>query len=478
MHNVKIAVVDNGIDEALLKRQLNHRVYINHDGQCIFDNADMNKVSFMHGTTCALIIEKYLSDFSISSVRILSENGSGLIEALYQALEWCLKNEIKVVNLSLGTKHFKDKALVRSLINRCANQGMCIIAATANSGYITYPASFSNVIGVAMEGNEHCEFIGNEHIGIDVAAPSGHELNICGRKIISRQSNSYAAPYVTALIGKLLLEMGLHNIAEIKQALRTHSEYNMRLLSEYYEPDWIGTALVRIRKTKSKANYYFNYVNGTISQVPDHADTIITDNLAELEEAGEYNKNIVYLGKENIEKNISGRFFWSPKKRLKQIFNCVGEKKELNIPVILCEFDESMDEMFLLTELRRNFNEDNYNIYTASLEADSILYDLEYIPRECLEAGDIKYFNSFIYWQTYYKQSDGIILGIKENVILECGELLQQTDMRIVFKQLEGKQEATVWCDGAAYCKKIFEKTDSGSIKLLYQNIKRVLTEK
>lgn len=92
------------------------------------------------------LLFKNFPDSEIYSLRILDENGKGEIECLKPALEWCLESGINVVNLSLGTTHFKDKTGIRKIINYYANQGICIIAATSNSKYVTYPASFSNVL--------------------------------------------------------------------------------------------------------------------------------------------------------------------------------------------------------------------------------------------------------------------------------------------------------------------------------------------
>ena len=110
--------------------------------ECVYDEADMSRVRFAHGTICAAIIQKYLANSEIYSIRLLNEDGSGLIEHLKPALDWCIEKGIYLVNLSLGTTHFRDKSLIRTLVNHYVSKGMCIVAATSNSGYESYPASF------------------------------------------------------------------------------------------------------------------------------------------------------------------------------------------------------------------------------------------------------------------------------------------------------------------------------------------------
>lgn len=77
MQKVKIAVIDNGIDETCLNHNLECKIYINHNGQCVLDNENLRGMNFIHGTICASIIQKYFPDSEIYSVRILNEKGKG-----------------------------------------------------------------------------------------------------------------------------------------------------------------------------------------------------------------------------------------------------------------------------------------------------------------------------------------------------------------------------------------------------------------
>lgn len=245
MPRVKIAVIDNGIDETCLHHDLKSKIYIHPSGQCILDNKKINNMHFIHGTICASIIQKNFPDSEIYSLRILDENGKGEIECLKPALEWCLESGINVVNLSLGTTHFKDKTGIRKIINYYANQGICIIAATSNSKYVTYPASFSNVLGVAIRDKPYNEMMVKTKLGLDVLSPVEQELVIWGKKIVVQRSNSYATPFVTALIGKLFSEEICHNIVEAKCLLKKYCKEGIDLIYESYEPDWICNAQIR-----------------------------------------------------------------------------------------------------------------------------------------------------------------------------------------------------------------------------------------
>lgn len=121
---------------------------------------------------------------------MLDSDGTGLLAKLKPALEWCLLHQIKVVNISFGSTHFKDKEQIGALVNYYSAKGLVMVAATANSGYVSYPSSLSNVIGVAAVGDRYNDFAGNSnrYLGIDVLAPVESALVIKGGKSIFRKA--------------------------------------------------------------------------------------------------------------------------------------------------------------------------------------------------------------------------------------------------------------------------------------------------
>ncbi len=415
MRRIKIAIIDNGVDEWTLGNKIAGKVYVNEKKECVYDDADMREVSFAHGTICAAIIQRYFPCSEIYSIRLLNEKGNGLIEHLKPALDWCIENGIYLINLSLGTTHFRDKSLTRSLMNHYVSRGMCIVAATSNSGYESYPASFSNIVGVAARSPFFENALETAFLGIDVLAESEHALTLGGVASVTQKSNSYATPFVTAYIGMLLMERRFRGVVELRNALKTNKEKTLIALSEKIEPDWICYAIIKADIKKSKAAFYFNVVG---MEDLEQADTLIIDNLSDLEQAIQYKKNIVYVGSERIKEKFNDSFFWCPSKRVLFIDSCIGNEQKLDIPVIVCEVSYNIDVALLLTELKKCFAEQEYNIYTAGLDLEYVLYGLEYIPEECLNK--VNKVKEFIYWQTFYKQSDGVLfcaLGEKHSFI-------------------------------------------------------------
>lgn len=150
---VKIAVIDDGINEYLLGEPVVQQLIFNEDFTIDAYTIDSPE-RITHGTICAGIIKHYYPEIYMYSLKILSSTLRGNIQKLYSALEWCVQNDIQVVNISLGSHCSADLLETQRVINKVAGQGLVIVSAASNHNYITYPASFSNVIGV-KRGKQH-----------------------------------------------------------------------------------------------------------------------------------------------------------------------------------------------------------------------------------------------------------------------------------------------------------------------------------
>ena len=106
MNKLKIAVLDNGVDEKLLALCGLPDIIQQNKGN-ISDEEDL----FLHGTNCAMIIGLNCADAELYSYKLLDNTGKGNVDDLKSAFDWCLMNNIRLVNLSFGTTHFKDKGI-------------------------------------------------------------------------------------------------------------------------------------------------------------------------------------------------------------------------------------------------------------------------------------------------------------------------------------------------------------------------------
>ena len=401
---IRVAIIDNGINERFLRRGIERSITIDENGICIADTKNIDQQQFQHGTNCAMILEKYCLDCHLISIRILDENGRGAIKRIYPTLEWCYKNQIKLVNLSLGTVDYRDCAELRPMINEYAAKGMIIIAATSNSGFVSYPASFTNVIGVATTGSPLSYSEDYMQMGIDTVVPSEHMIKMWDEEIRTSLSNSYAVPYVCAFIANKLIADRTLSIKRLKMYATGQSHIDM--VEGVYEPDWIYKAYVTGRKKTSRAKYYFEMVSGEFSAICDEIDTVIAYSMADLENLEVKNKNLVYLGNEDTHNIDVQGFFWSKETRQRQILNNHYQGNGLEVPVVILATESAIDSIYILTELKRAFANGGYNAYTIGMEPECVLYALEYMP-EPVAAYEV--WKNFIESQIFYKQSDLVI---------------------------------------------------------------------
>ncbi|PYG84361.1 subtilase family protein [Ruminiclostridium sufflavum DSM 19573] len=210
---VNIAVIDDGISEGLYGiGKLEQNIQITPELR-ICQRTGYDLTASSHGTTCAAIIRKYAPEAVLSSVKILGENTMrGMKEQLVEALDWCVKNNIKLINLSLGTIDFKDFNLIKPAVDLACESGIVIVAACNNRDIYTCPASLPNVIGVKCDttdtlGEGDIAYNSADSAGIEITAYSKHKLTKSpGIITATGVCNSYAAPLVTACVHNILRE--------------------------------------------------------------------------------------------------------------------------------------------------------------------------------------------------------------------------------------------------------------------------------
>jgi len=225
MKKMHIAVVDDGISEGYFDSLcLEHDIVITKDFKAVASNSH-NYPRRNHGTVCAGIVKKYCSNAKISSIKVLNDNMLGSIGRLIKAIQWCIANEIDIINLSIGTIHRRDEKRLRETVDKADNKGIIIVAAQSNDDLLTYPACFHNVIGVKSdknnileEGQFTCDFESSD--GIEIIACGRHKLvNYLGEEKTTSDWNSYATPMITALIANIAGELSSPSAIEVRKKL-------------------------------------------------------------------------------------------------------------------------------------------------------------------------------------------------------------------------------------------------------------------
>ncbi|QNU67330.1 S8 family serine peptidase [Ruminiclostridium herbifermentans] len=229
-YSTNIAIIDDGINQNLYSiGELKHNIQITPELH-IKERVNYDPFLPSHGTTCAAIIKKYAPDAVLSSVKILNDDShKGMRSQLIKALEWCVENNISLINLSLGTIDYKDFIEVEKATKYASNNGVIIVAACNNRNVFTCPASLENVVGVKCDRSGtliEMEYIYNSFSldGIDITACGIHDLmKYSGEIEITSPCNSFAAPAVTALICNIIKDNPNIGISRLKEALKRNA---------------------------------------------------------------------------------------------------------------------------------------------------------------------------------------------------------------------------------------------------------------
>jgi len=184
---------------------------------------DTNKDS--HGTFCAAIIQQYAPDAKLGSIKII---GGTAIRAqrsqLLAALQWCRGKRIGQIHMSIGTTNFRDFKEIHDSIYALYEEGTIVVAAYSNNNQYTLPAGLSCVIGVQRsELLTETQFSYAFPPGLNpvVLASGIRKLSKTNGEVINTpSSNSFAAPFVSAVVYNTRKITAQQNTYEILEAMQ------------------------------------------------------------------------------------------------------------------------------------------------------------------------------------------------------------------------------------------------------------------
>ncbi len=212
---VIVAIVDTGVDYNHPDIAANYYIggydFINNDADPVDDNG--------HGTHVAGIAAAVtnngvgvagISQSKIMAEKVLSASGSGSYSAVASGITHAANNGAKVISMSLGGG-FKSNTL-QNAVNYAWNKGALIVAAAGNdnSGKISYPAAYPNVIAVsALNPDDSFAYYSNHGKKIELAAPgTGVYSTYPGGGYATMSGTSMATPFVSGSAALVLSKNG------------------------------------------------------------------------------------------------------------------------------------------------------------------------------------------------------------------------------------------------------------------------------
>lgn len=220
---VKVAIVDTGIDLDHPDLQANIAGNVNIINPNKTGDDDNGHGTHVAGTVAAVDNTEGVIGVApaanLYAVKVLDRRGSGWLSDVIAGLEWCITNNMQVINMSLGTS--SDILSFHDAIKVVDAAGIIQVAAAGNAsrGPVGYPAAYPEVIAVSAT-DEANQLAGFSSTGpeIELAAPGVNILSTWkggGYKTI--EGTSMACPHVTGTVA-LALAVGVADIRGTLQA--------------------------------------------------------------------------------------------------------------------------------------------------------------------------------------------------------------------------------------------------------------------
>ena len=206
---VRVAVVDSGIDteHPALKDRVKESVEAVPDAGQITFQLSVSGDQAGHGTACAGIITSIAPEVELYSIKVLGPNASGSGEMFLMGVDHAIKQQMQVVNLSLGTTKRDFWMPLHDLLDRAYRDHVILVAAANNLPAASSPSIFSSslISVVKRAGGEPFNFGYQYGEVIELVAPGVQvETTWPGGGYRQVTGNSFAAPYITGIVALML----------------------------------------------------------------------------------------------------------------------------------------------------------------------------------------------------------------------------------------------------------------------------------
>lgn len=228
--SIKVAIIDTGIASHPDLR-ISGGVNTINGGSYTDDNG--------HGTHVAGILSaagvkgKIIGtapDVKLYAVKALNQNGEGFVSNIIEGIDWCIKNRMQVINMSLGIIGLESSDTLHDAIRRATKKGIVIVASAGNSGslynQLDEPASFKETIAVAASTpSKRIADFSSRGAGITISAPGQNILSTSlNHAYVVLSGTSMASPHVAGGAALLLATQPRLSPSNVKKRLRERAQ--------------------------------------------------------------------------------------------------------------------------------------------------------------------------------------------------------------------------------------------------------------
>ena len=222
---VKVAIIDSGIDRSHeMLQSVSRGICFEFSAGNVLTSEGYRDTSG-HGTAVASIIKKKAPGTELYAIKIFDQSLIVEQKILVESIRWAIDQNVDVINLSLGTTDAQVKHALLDICQVATKKGIAIVAAEHNSGQESYPAYFTNVIGVKagdIKGRYNYLFRAGEPIECIAPGTTQRVLWAGGREHIV-EGSSFAAPHITGIIALIRQAFPKANLNEIRHILEVNA---------------------------------------------------------------------------------------------------------------------------------------------------------------------------------------------------------------------------------------------------------------
>ncbi|MFC1984488.1 S8 family peptidase [Chloroflexota bacterium] len=232
-NGVKVAIIDTGVD-------LDHPDLSVAGDVTFVPGTSSGDDDNGHGTLVAGIVAALDNDIgvigvapevSLYSVKVLNENGDGVMSVILSGIEWAVDNNMHVINMSLGGSGGWPSSL-QDALDSAYDAGIVIVAGAGNGGDVSgegnniwSPARYEPVIAVgATDDQDNRHTSSSTGYALELVAPGVSIYSTAmggGYNYITGTSAS--SPHAAG-IAALLIASGMSDNIEVRERLRNSAE--------------------------------------------------------------------------------------------------------------------------------------------------------------------------------------------------------------------------------------------------------------